>query len=139
MKRSENKSSTLLTDFEAGRIDPANFPHRAHLQVGFELLRRHPFPEALLHLARGLRGLAARAGRPELYHETITAAFLALIAERRECGSAADEWETFIAQYEDLLGQEALAKFYPPKRLRSEVARRTFILPAFPPWSPRFD
>ncbi len=73
----------LLADFEAGRIDPASFPHRDHVRVSYELLARHPYPESLLHLARGLRGLAAKAGRPEVYHETITAAFLALIAERR--------------------------------------------------------
>ena len=73
----------VLADFEAGRIDPAQFSHREHVRVGYELLERHPFPEALLHLARGLRRLAGQAGRPEVYHETITAAFLALIAERR--------------------------------------------------------
>ena len=78
-----NDSAAVLADFEAGRIDPARFPHREHVRVSYELLERHSFPEALLHLARGLRRLAAKAGRPEVYHETITAAFLALIAERR--------------------------------------------------------
>ncbi len=68
----------LLADFEEDRIDPARFPHRQHVRVSYELLERHAFPEALLHLARGLRRLAAKAGRPEVYHETITAAFLAL-------------------------------------------------------------
>ena len=53
----------LLADFEAGRIDPAHFPHRDHVRVSYELLERHPFPEALLHLARGLRRLAAKAGQ----------------------------------------------------------------------------
>ena len=76
-------SAGLLADFEAGRVDPARFPHRDHVRVSYELLERYPFPEALVHLARGLRGLAANAGRPEVYHETITAAFLSLIAERR--------------------------------------------------------
>src|SRR5690348_10125701 len=90
----------LLAAFEAGRIDPACFPHRAHVQVSFELLECHRFPEALLHLARGLRLLAARAGRPEVYHETITAAFLALIAERRSRGRYAD-WEDFAARNPD--------------------------------------
>ncbi len=51
-----NEGEELLADFEAGQVDPGNFPHRAHVQVSYELLERHPFPEALLHLARGLRG-----------------------------------------------------------------------------------
>ena len=58
-----NEPGGLLADFEAGRVDPAQFPHRAHVEVSYELLERHPFPEALLHLARGLRGLATKDGR----------------------------------------------------------------------------
>src|SRR4051812_15378049 len=55
-----SEAADLLADFEAGRVDPAQFPHRAHVRVGFELLQRHAFPEALLHLARGLRALATK-------------------------------------------------------------------------------
>jgi len=118
----------LLADFEAGRTDPASFSHRDHVWVGYELLERHPFPEALLHLARGLRRMAAKAGRPEVYHETITAAFLALIAERRLCGSYA-EFRDFAERNPDLFCKEVLSRFYEPAVLRSSVARQTFILP----------
>ena len=129
MKTSE--PGVLLADFEAGRIDPAQFCHRDHVKVGFELLQRHPFPEALLHLARGLRRLAAKAGHPEVYHETITAAFLALIAERRLCGSY-ESFQDFVASNADLLSKGALETFYEPASLRSAVARQTFILPRGP-------
>jgi hypothetical protein len=118
----------VLADFEAGRANPAQFPHRAHVQVSYELLERHAFPEALLHLARGLRRLAAKAGKPEVYHETITAAFLALIAERRLRGRYAD-WEDFAARNPDLFRKELLEKIYDPGVLRSTVARQTFVLP----------
>ena len=118
----------VLAAFEAGRIDPRHFPHRAHLRVGYELIERHPFPEALLHLARGLRGLAAKAGRPEVYHETITAAFLALIAERR-LGAAYCGWTDFAARNPDLLRKELLQDWYEPALLQSSVARQTFVLP----------
>ena len=121
-------SSRALADVEAGRVDPAHFPHREHLRIGYELLERHAFPEALLHLARGLRGLAAKAGQPDFYHETITAAFLALIAERRLSGCYAG-WEDFAARNPDLFRKELLEKFYQPGTLRSTIARRTFILP----------
>ena len=118
----------VLADFEAGRIDPARFSHREHVRVSYELLERHPFPEALLHLARGLRQLAAKAGRPEVYHETITAAFLALIAERRLSGNYGS-WEDFAARNPDLMEKGLLGKFYPPALLQSAVARATFVLP----------
>ncbi len=122
------ESTDLLADFEADRIDPSCFPHRQHLRVGFELLERHPFPEALLHLARGLRRLAAKAGRPEVYHETITTAFLALIAERR-LGRHYNSWEDFAAHNPDLFCKESLEEFYEPVVLQSTVARQTFVLP----------
>ncbi len=121
-------SSAALADFEAGRVDPAHFPHRAHVQVSYGLLERHAFPEALLHLARGLRRLAGRAGRPEVYHETITAAFLAVIAERRLRGRYAD-WEDFATRNPDLLQKDLLEDFYEPEVLQSAIARQTFVLP----------
>jgi len=121
-------AADLLDDFEEGRIDPAQFPHRAHVQVSYELLERHAFPEALLHLARGLRRLAAAAGRPEVYHETITAAFLALIAERRLRAQYAG-CDDFAVRNSDLFEKTLLAEYYEPAVLRSPLARETFILP----------
>ncbi len=123
-----NDPAGLLAVFEEGRVDPRQFPHREHVRIGYELLERHPFPEALLHLARGLRRLAARAGRPEAYHETITAAFLALIAERRLSARYAD-WKDFAARNPDLFQKELLQEIYEPAVLQSTVARQTFILP----------
>jgi hypothetical protein len=124
----ESETPSILDDFEHGRIDPSRFAHRSHVRVSYELLERHPFPEALLHLARGLRRLAAQAGKPAVYHETITAAFLALIAERRLSGSYVD-WEDFAARNPDLLRKELLTDFYEPELLQSSVARQTFVLP----------
>jgi len=121
-------ATDLLGDFEEGRIDPARFPHRAHVRVSYELLERYRFPEALLHVARGLRRLAAKAGKPEVYHETITAAFLALIAERRLRGQYAG-WEDFAKQNPDLLAKDCLRAWYEPALLQSKIARKTFILP----------
>ena len=109
-----------------GRPDRSGaFPHRDHVQVSYELLERHPFPEALLHLARGLRQLAAKAGRPEVYHETITAAFLALIAERR-CAAATTTGRILRRAIRTCLRKELLEEFYEPDLLQSAVARRDF-------------
>lgn len=124
----QSEAADLLIVFEEGRIDPASFQHRDHVRVSYKLLERHPFPEALLHLARGLRRLAAKAGRPKIYHETITAAFLALIAERRLRGCYAD-FEDFEKQNPDLFRKQLLEQIYDPAVLQSELARATFVLP----------
>jgi hypothetical protein len=123
-----NEAANALSDFAEGRIDPRNFPHRDHVRVSYELLERYSFPEALVRLARGLRRLAAKAGRPEVYHETITAAFLSLIAERR-LGAAYAGWKDFAARNPDLLRKELLQDWYEPALLQSSVARQTFVLP----------
>lgn len=126
--KAQDVPAVTLADFEAGRADPATFSHREHVQMSYELLERHTFTEALFRLAKGLRHLATNAGRPEKYHETITVAFLALIAERKLVG--ADEgWEDFVARNPDLLRKELLAEIYDPAVLESSAARETFILP----------
>jgi len=121
----------LLADFLAGRVDPKQFHHRDHVRLGYELLERHPFSEALFYLARGLRRLAAEAGHPEVYHETITAAFLAVIGERRWRGEYAD-FADFAQRNPDLMRKEFLGQVYEPAVLKSRIAREAFVLPRAP-------
>src|SRR6185295_11394549 len=97
MMRSNSIIADELCDLEEGRLDPRQFPHREHVRLGFEMLNRYPFPEALARFAKGLRHLARKGGRPEAYHETITAAFLALIGERR-LNDCCENWEEFAAR-----------------------------------------
>ncbi len=73
-----------LARFLGGEREPAGFHHRDHVGVAYELLRRHPLLEAAPLYAAGLQAIALRAGKPGLYNETITLAFLSLIAERME-------------------------------------------------------
>lgn len=124
----QEETPVTLADFEAGRADAATFGHREHVRMTYELLERYTFPEALFRLSKGLRRLAANAGVPEKYHETITVAFLAVIGERRVERRCAD-WEEFAAQNPDLLQKELLAEIYAPEVLNSPLARETFLLP----------
>jgi hypothetical protein len=117
-----------LHGFENGQLDPAKFPHAEHVRVGYEMLARHSFGEAVERFSQGLKLLAARAGRPEIYHETITVAFLALINERRARANTR-RWEDFRSRNADLLDKRCLEKWYSPEQLSSDLARRTFCLP----------
>jgi hypothetical protein len=122
--------TALLKAFLAGHLDPQQFHHRDHVQLSYELLQEHPFSEALFYLARGLRQLAAKAGHPEVYHETITTAFLALIAERR-CRERYADFADFAKRNPDLMRKEFLQQVYEPSVLKSQIAREAFILPRF--------
>ena len=117
-----------LERFVRGELDAADFPHREHVRMAFEMLRRHDFAESVLHYSRALRAMASRAGKPQAFHQTITVAFLSMISERVETRPVAD-FSAFARDNPDLFDKAALARCYRPERLATELARRTFLLP----------
>ena len=117
-----------LGRFVRGEIPASEFPHREHLRMAFEMLRRHDFAESVLHYSRALRTMTEKAGKPEAFHQTVTIAFLALIAERMESSSSGD-FAAFVRANPDLDEKSVLARWYRPERLGSAAARRTFLLP----------
>jgi len=122
------EGSTELERFIRGEADPRMFPHEQHVRVGFEILRRHDFAEAAHLYCRALRAMVERAGRPQVFHQTITIAFLSLIAERMQADKSSN-FAQFAASNSELFERTVLARWYRPERLASEIARRTFVLP----------
>ena len=114
--------------FAMGNIAPADFDHRAHLRAAFCLLRRRPFLEACIAMRDGVQGIASRAGRPGLYHETITIAFMSIVAQRL-ASPTAPAWDEFIAAQPDLADRALLGRWYARETLESPLARSRFVLP----------
>jgi hypothetical protein len=122
---------TLLRDFESCTLAPDALGHREHVRVAWLILRAHTrFEDAAQRFCAGLRRFAAAHGRPGLYHETITWAYLALVNERMR-GRGEESFEGFAAGNGDLLeaGLGGLLAYYERDVLRSEEARRAFLLP----------
>jgi hypothetical protein len=117
----------FIDAFTAGQLPTASFDHRAHLRAAYLLLRDRPFLEACMAMRDGLQSLAGKLGKPDLYHETVTVAFMALVAERAP-GAAAD-WDAFIARHPELCGRGLLDRYYSEALLGSGAARTTFALP----------
>lgn len=119
-----------LVRFIRGEMDPRAFPHSEHVRMGFEMLRRHPFAESALHYSAALRAMTANIGKQEAFHQTMTIAFLALIAERLGHGSRGyADFGEFAAANPDLMQKSVLRRWYSAERLASEAARTTFLLP----------
>ena len=78
--------------------------------------------------ANALRGISARAGKPEAFNLTVTIAFLALIAERMAAGPG-DDFAAFAHAHPDLFAKDVLARWYRPEQLASPLARRVFLMP----------
>jgi hypothetical protein len=122
--------SDALRTFLRGETDPRSFHHADHVRMAFEILSHHTnFVDAAAAYASSLRKIVANAGNPGAYHETITLAFLSLIAERLAVRSY-DSFERFAAGNADLLDKKVLERWYGADRLGSPVARATFILPS---------
>ena len=124
----EAATAEELIALETAALDPSAFPHQEHVRLGYGMLERYPFGEAVSRFSRGVKLLAAKAGRPEVYHETITVAFLAVIGERR-ARAHSKNWTEFKANNSDLFDKRCLGKWYGAEQLGSELARRTFCLP----------
>jgi hypothetical protein len=120
----------LVRAFERGDAPEAGFHHADHVRVAWYYVRQATLPEALLRFSTGLRRFAVAQGKPDLYHETITVAYVLLIAERVSAMPDAP-WEEFAERNGDVLAWKPsiLSRFYSDERLWSERARRVFLMP----------
>jgi hypothetical protein len=117
----------FLAALEDASLPPAAFRHDAHLRAAYLYLRQNGFEGAIARMRAALRRYAAVRGRPGLYHETITVAFLALVNERLHGGRAKD-WPGFAAENRDLFDKRILSCYYRPETLESPLAREVFLL-----------
>lgn len=128
------RDDELLAHFEDASLPAHQFHHRDHVHVAWLYLERLPVLAALDRFSAGLRAFAAANGKPGLYHETITWAFVFLIQERRQRAGAeasGESWEEFAARNADLLTWKPsiLDRYYRKETLASDCARRAFVLP----------
>jgi hypothetical protein len=123
-------NEALISEFEQGRA-PGDFHHADHVRVAFAYISRFPFLEAVERFSAALQRFAVSRGKPNLYHETITWAYLFLIRERIIRSGRRQSWEEFEEHNPDLLiwKGSVLGSLYRPETLESEQARRIFVLP----------
>lgn len=127
-------SEVIIERFERGKGPGESFHHADHIRVAFAYLSRYSVLEALQRFSEALRRFAAAQGKPQLYHETITWAYLFLIRERMVRSEDEQTWEQFAAANPDLLLWEKgsggiLGRYYEAKTLASAMARAGFVLP----------
>jgi hypothetical protein len=127
----------FIAAFENCSLSNEDFHHADHVHMAFLYLCRFPILEALRRFSQALLRFAMAKGKPNLYHETITWAFLFLIRERLVLQSHRQDgrqpsWDEFAAQNRDLLNRKShaiLREYYLDETLASELARKLFILP----------
>jgi len=140
----------FLAAFESATLARADWTHEAHVRMASLYLTRHPFTDVLEKARAGIRQLnlafnpqdrcqPADPKHPPGYNDTITVAFVRVIAGRLE---AREDYGTFCERNPDLFDRSlsAVRKHYTKKLLFSAKARKAFVepnrepLPAVGPW-----
>jgi hypothetical protein len=123
--------SEWMQAFESCTLPNGSFHHTDHVRMAFLYLQKYPPLEALGRFSSALTRFATANGKPALYNETITWAFLLLIRERIARARSLQSWGEFSAANADLLrwDDNILKKYYRPETLTSELAKTVFLFP----------
>jgi N-formylglutamate deformylase len=120
----------LVRAFEACEPALGSLTHVEHLRVAWHYLQHEPLGCAGDRLRSGLQRFAASRGKPERYHETITWAYLVMLAECRHAlgcvpfEAVEQHWPALIDH-----NSGALRSLYSEQQLSSPLAREVFLLP----------
>ena len=104
------------------------FGHREHLELAWTYLDHHPVDVAHKSLAAAIRHVAELHGAPQRYHDTITQAWVRLVAVHRAAG-AGRSFEQFITEHPCLLDSTLLDRHYSRALIASEQARAAWTEP----------
>jgi hypothetical protein len=116
--------------FETGRIQPAQFDHRAHVRLVYCYLVEHDTVTAADRMRAALHGFLARHGvEPGKYHETLTRAWTMAVRHFMERTGAARSADDFMAQHPALLDPAIMLTHYSAARLFSAEARARWVEP----------
>jgi len=120
----------LVEQFEKVTLEPAMFSHENHVKLTWTYLKQYPIPEVMIKLRNGLKAFTEHLGLPEKYHETITFAYVVLIAGV-QAARPETPWLDFKKEYPEFFGPwpQLLARYYSPGVLETDRARQIFIMP----------
>lgn len=118
----------FLAAFETVTFTRPEWTHEAHVRMAWLYLTRWPLGDALKRVRAGIQKLNAKIGSPDGYHETITVAFVRVMAVRLVPG---EMYPAFRERNPDLFDRTlaALLRHYTKELLHSAPARRAFVEP----------
>lgn len=127
----------LLAGFQSCALPLEEWCHRLHVRVAYLFLRRSPFEEAIRAFRSSLQAYNRVHQVPDHltsgYHETLTRAWLTLVAARMSAGPVVPDSGAFCAAHPDLLDKSLLRQFYSAERIVSWEAKRHFVEPDLRP------
>ncbi len=126
----------FLRHFREQKIAAAEWSHRAHVRCAYLMLRELPFDQAMGAMRSGIRLLNKSHGLVETpergYHETLTRAWLTVIAAAIASRGEGSDFDTFAAENPHLLCRTLLRLYYSPAGM-PPAARYEFVAPDLAP------
>ncbi len=116
--------AAFLAALRDGSLPPERFHHGDHLRLAWLTLQARPLPAAALEIRRTIRAFASHHGKAAIYHETITTAWIALLASHSET-----TFIEFLTANEDLLSAKLLERYWSPQTLFSAAAKQAWMPP----------
>lgn len=114
----------FLASFHSCVLPPACFRHADHLRLAWLHIQQHSLEVAIDNVCQGIQAYAAHLGKPELYHETMTVAWVRLIASHDEA-----TFDEFLRLNQHRLNVDLLHRFWSPERLSRSQARAAWLAP----------
>jgi hypothetical protein len=114
----------FLRAFHDCELPAACFRHGDHLRLAWLHVHRNSVDGAVERVREGIRRFAAHQGASHMFHDTMTAAWVRLIATHRE-----PDFAQFVRENEYRLNRELLYRFWTPGALNSEAAKRGWLAP----------
>ena len=126
----------LWEAFVSGSLSHAEWTHEAHVRTAFLHAQRYSLDEAHLRLRAGIIRLNERHGLIESssrgYFETLTRAWLVLVADARLRSGAMDSRE-LLERCPELRDRALPSRHYSKELLASPRARSIFVAPDLEP------
>jgi hypothetical protein len=127
----------LVTAFEDATLPYSQWTHRAHLAVAVVYLTRYRFDLALDRVRLHIQLFNGNRGRPDGYHETVTAAHMVRVAAYLASQVDPPPLTAAVAEVAALCPKGWLARHYSPGRLASAEAKAGWVEPDLAPLDDR--
>jgi hypothetical protein len=121
-------------EFDACRLSPAVFDHRAHVRLAYVYLVEHDVETAHGLMQHGLLNFLRHHGiDASKYHETMTRAWVMAVRHFMEVSPGSESADTFIENNPKLLDSKIMMTHYSAEVLFSDEARAKFVEPNLSP------
>ena len=133
-KRTPPADDEFRRSFERCEFPNDEFRHRDHLRLAWICLRESDLSTASARLGQSIRRYAEHHGVARKYHETLSRAWVRIVALAIAETPDAAGFDDLVAARPHLLDKKLPLRHYSPRRLWNDAARERWVEPDLRPF-----